>query len=153
MDFFGLKDWTCEETEGLLGEMRTQNPFEAFLNHNGGGKYDFKTHVPGDTFVVDGKFMASDAFGNYAAGYGGQHAAGTLGYLGVRAGGVYFDFFDVGRLRRINNGKFDFDADSVPDIDAGRDRAVEEQRRLLPQPDLALMMMNSPRNHVCNVNP
>jgi len=132
MDFFGPKDWTCEETEGLLGEMRTQSPFVAFLNHNGGGKYDFKTKAPGDTFLVDGKFMPSDAIGNYAAGYGRQHAAGSLGYLGVRAGGVYFDFFDVGRLSRINNGKSDFDKDSVPGINAGRDRAVEERRRLLP---------------------
>jgi RHS repeat-associated protein len=156
MDYFGLKDWTCEETEGLLAEMRTQSPFEAFLNHNGRGKYDFKSKDDKDTFVVDGRTMPADAFGNYAAGYGGQHTAGSLGYLGVRAGGVFYDFFDAGRFSRVNNAKpasFDFDADSVADINAGRDRPVEEQKRLLPQPDMALMMMHSPRNHVCNVNP
>ena len=76
MDYFGLKDWTCEETEGLLGEMRTQSPFEAFLNHTGDGKYDFKSKGPGDTFVVDRRTMPADAFGNYAAGYGGAARGG-----------------------------------------------------------------------------
>jgi hypothetical protein len=59
-----------------------------------------------------------DEFGNYLAGYSGQLLAGDAGYWAARAGGVVYD------LEPLSD--FNFDLDSVDDIDAGADAAQSE---------------------------
>ena len=70
---------------------------------------------------MNGEVRSPAEFGNYIAGYTGQYKWGERGYWGVRAVGVIFDAFD-----RTADGKvvFDWDSDSVPDIDAGRADAI-----------------------------
>jgi len=62
--------------------------------------------------------------------YAAAHADGYLGYFGaapsyaaVRVAGVYYDWDEADGNRRNNivdpNNKFDWDDDSVPDIDRG----------------------------------
>jgi hypothetical protein len=126
-DPLGLKDYSCGETEGIIDEAGKQNLWDAYRNHSGNGKYDFKANQPGDTFNVGGHQMKADEFGNYVAGYAGYKAGGEIGYAGVRAGGILYDFTDAWADRRgrgFGNSKFDWDADSVEDIRAGKDRAI-----------------------------
>lgn len=154
LDSLGLAHFNCKETENLLEQVRSEGLIEGYFNHSGGGAYDFKVNQPNDTFEVDGNIMTADQFGNYAAGYGAQHAGGGLGYAGVRAGGIYYDFMDnvVGArgsraARRASCNNFDWDADSVADIRAGADRASREQT---PPPPILPWPGNGCSN--CSVN-
>jgi len=160
-DLFGLKNWNCQETQNILDDVKTESLIEAYFNHTAwpwGGAYDFKVNQAGDTFDVNGQTMNADQFGNYVAGYGGQHAGSALGYAGVRVGGIMYDFTDNvlqargSRSDRWNSyGGFDWDADSVNDIRNGANRAREEQRPppYIPNPwDLA----NSSRNQVSHAS-
>ena len=41
-DPLGLEDYSQQETEEIITEAGTQNIWDAYKNHLGGGKYDFK---------------------------------------------------------------------------------------------------------------
>jgi hypothetical protein len=157
-DPLGLREYSCAETQGIIDQARKQasppwGVFNAFNNHRPRGKYDFKYYdaidgVLDDYYNVDGRRMRSDAFGNYLAGYSGEYAAGTIGYAGVRAGGIVIDFTDTlasrARLSNLPNNGFDWDMDSVPDINAGANRAKDEiAPRSSPWDE-----MNSSVNHI-----
>jgi len=132
-DPFGLRTYSCAETEEIIKETGEQNLLEAFLSHSGSGKYDFKIRAESDTFNVGGNLLRADEFGNYLAGYSGYKSGGMFGYYGVRAGGIYYDFVDLftkaslrATRRPYGDSRFDFDADSQEQIDAGTFRAMME---------------------------
>ncbi len=130
-DPWGLKTILCSETAKLLREAGQQNLLQAFFNHRGRGKYDLKYRQELDTFVVGTSLLTADRFGNYIAGYASYKAGGLFGYWGVRTGGIYYDFVDNlnDRARRLKtNSKFDWDEDSIDDINAGLQRAQLEEK-------------------------
>lgn len=125
VDPWGLeKHHTVCETQALLSEARrdvTSVPMPARIgimlrNHGGGRKFDFKINQPHDTFAADGRRMSAPAFGNYIAGYAGIYYY-PGGYVDVRIAGIILDYYDGAR---------NWDRDSVPDIDAGAERARNE---------------------------
>jgi len=139
IDPTGLKDYSEEETLQSLKEARADATAwngkwrlrEAF---QGGGKFDFATNQPNDTFEVDGHLYFASEFGNYLAGYAGTYN-GQTGYALMRFFGVVFDYTDSrdaenhakkygGPLRK----RFDFDRDSLPEIYSGARRARAELR-------------------------
>ncbi len=151
VDCFGLKEYSCEETQAILEGLRKDatgpwGPLKALLNHIGHGDHDYKGMNVWHRFNVNGQLMEADEFGNYAAGYSGIDSMGILGYIGVRIGGVLYDFEDsrrerdvndrarakdrgrsgIGRGSEVQENVFDWDKDSVPAIDAGAERAVKE---------------------------
>ncbi|MFZ5501396.1 MAG: hypothetical protein ACOY58_05745, partial [Candidatus Micrarchaeota archaeon] len=121
----------------IIREAGLQNLWDAFISHLGRAKYDFKANAPTDSFYVGGELLAADQFGNYLAGYAGWKAGGSLGLLGVRAGGVWYDFRDnvpegtflwtTSRPRSRGDYIFDWDQDSVEMINRGAFRAVMEE--------------------------
>lgn len=124
IDPLGLRDRTICETHALLAEAREdmaipqqdRKLFRMIMNHT--GKFDFKYESPNDTFQVEGgPRMSAPAFGNYIAGYSGIYY-GFLGYEDVRLAGIIFDYIDGAR---------NMDRDSVPDINAGAERARAEK--------------------------
>jgi len=128
----GGKHYSKEEVEAILKDIKDKNLFQSYLDHFGDGKYDFKVNEPNATFDVDGKTMNSGEFGNFLAGYAGVINGGLLGELGVRGGGVLYDFFDSIKYdlgwtapppAGMDPPKFDFDRDSWPAINAGVERA------------------------------
>jgi RHS repeat-associated protein len=129
----GLTIWSCKQTEKIIRQVGQQYLYQAFVHHMGGGIYDFKKNLPNDTFNVECKLLRADEFGNYLAGYVGYKTGGRFGYLGVRAGGLFYDFVEAifGQTRRPRgDAKFDFDADSIEMIDAGSKRAWLEEMGL-----------------------
>lgn len=134
----GLTDYDEFETALFMEAARNDATgplglLTAFVNHFPKGQYDFKHHNELDTFVVGGHLYTASEFGNFLAGYSGVYAGQAVGYLGVRAGGVAVDFSDNvaegERARRLGvevPGRFDWDVDSIPEIDAGARRAVRE---------------------------
>jgi len=158
VDLLGLKDYSEQETSDILNKARcemdnTRWPWSLSKmadEHGSGAKYDYKVNAEFDTFVVNGRKLVSDQFGNFIAGYQGDNA-GLFGYSGVRIAGWWFDYVES-KARHI---PFDWDADSVPDINAGRDllRQQQYQERCRQhaidqmQRDL-IQQMNSRRNHV-----
>jgi len=131
-DLLGLKNFSCEETEKIIAEAGIQSLWDAFFNHIGNERYDFKANQKFDTFNVGGVVMKADEFGNYLAGYVGVKAGGVGGELGVRLGGIFYDFWDDFTQRRgrdfldVRKSTFDFDSDSWDRINAGRNRALNE---------------------------
>ena len=117
LDKFGLKAYSHAETVQLLNESRGQNLLDMYKNHGYDGKYDFKITHPSDQFELDGNLLSAASFGNYIAGYAGQYNYGGFGYSSVRAAGIIFDIPD----------DFDWDADSVKDINDGRQRAKDDK--------------------------
>ncbi|MEW5993893.1 MAG: RHS repeat-associated core domain-containing protein [Candidatus Zixiibacteriota bacterium] len=133
-DPFGLKTYSCTETEKIIREAGQQSLWGAFWSHLGGHKYDYKVLQPNDTFNVGGNLLRADEFGNYLAGYSGYKSGGMFGYFGVRAGGVLYDFTDSfwadllrATRRPYDDSRFDLDADSREQIDAGASRAILEE--------------------------
>jgi len=134
-DRFGLMTWSCEETLEIIEEVGRQWLGEALLHHWPGGRYDYGTNQPTDTFMVGDRSLRADEFGNYLAGYAGFKTGWFLGYGGVIIGGVLTDFFapfqDAYKTEQgepYRDLEFDLDRDSWPMIDAGRRRAVMESQ-------------------------
>jgi RHS repeat-associated protein len=120
-DPYGLKDFSESETREFLNEAREgvsapfpQNLMNAFANHGGGGKFDFAFSPQhfADTFSVNCQRYNAGQFGNFIAGYSGAQLGGFIGYLGVRAGGIAYDFDQ-------NGFGFNWDAGSIPYIQDG----------------------------------
>ena len=123
IDPFGLRDWSCGETQGFLNQAKEEGFLEAFFNHSQYGLYGKNTGAfdfgqnpdfAGDTFDVGGETLSASQFGNYIAGYGSEYAGGSIGYSAARLMGIVYD-----------KG---LDKDSVPDIDKGADRAKKEMQ-------------------------
>jgi RHS repeat-associated protein len=111
--------YNCKQTQELIEWVREESTapgIEGWLNvnrnHRGRGQFDFSQREPGATFVIGGKAVNADYFGNFVAGYAGAEL-GVEGFWVVRAFGVLYD----------NWNGFDMDADSIPAIDAGAARA------------------------------
>ncbi|MFD0322478.1 RHS repeat-associated core domain-containing protein [Lysobacter gummosus] len=124
LDPFGLKDYSECETNEELSYARWSVVYPGSLLHaiiNHTIVLDYRLNQPGDTFYVDGRRIGAAEFGNYIAGYAGIYYNGLGGYAGVRIGGLVFDIEDFFAGR-----EFDWDEDSVPDINAGAQRAVDE---------------------------
>jgi RHS repeat-associated protein len=113
-DFMGLKTFDECETAGFFGEAQTQSTKDAFLNHKGGGKYDFSySQNRGDKWTISGRTYNSSEFGNVLAGYSGGFMFGeTAGSSIVNAAGVAANFAD-------NGASGDGDASSRPYINLG----------------------------------
>ena len=73
--------------------------------------------------MVSGITLSAAEFGNFAAGYSGQYL-GAVGYAGVRAGGVWYDFKESDWW--MGTKPFDWDEDSVPAIEFGSWYAASE---------------------------
>lgn len=153
VDFLGWTKWNVQDTQKLLDIASKEGLIDGLINHSGFSTFDFKMNQPGDTFDIAGYFgiqtLKADEFGNYIAGYGGTYAFGELGYMGVVAGGIWYDAVDSSRNRRVSDrdrGSFDWDADSRPAIDAGHVRAELERNPRDPYADA-----NSTRNCVRTV--
>jgi RHS repeat-associated protein len=126
LDPSGLYAWDACQTQQILDEIReteTGDPLLAALNHKENGAYDFGVRNLGDTFEVDGQVITASQFGNYVAGYASAYVGAPYGYSGidyaysgVRVGGILYD----------TRSGFDWDKDSVPDINAGFVRALRE---------------------------
>jgi hypothetical protein len=134
-DLFGLRDYDeCETRAVLFMVVKNLYPSKtrlgnylfdnipnvktarALAGHGGlgGSIFDFKImeEYEGEPmhFRVNGRIYGAAEFGNFSAGYAGV-MYGLGGYSGVRVGGVVWD--------AIDGDKWDWDADSVADIDAG----------------------------------
>lgn len=138
IDPFGLKDHSECETLAFVDKARggkfessLSKALKGMIRSGPWGSFDFKMRQPDDTFLVGGRQLGAANFGNYIAGYAGTWAGGVLGYGAVRGAGVAFDYGES----RISGEAFDWDADSVPDINAGTDRAYAEMtgKRALQQ--------------------
>lgn len=132
IDPFGLKDFTQCETNEILAQARSDvsgglidSTKNAYRNHTGFGKFDFKMKGSNDTFDVGSARISGAGFGNYIAGYSGYYYGGGFGYALVRAGGLWYDWRDDRRTLGDQN-VFDWDADSAPDIINGAKRAQSE---------------------------
>lgn len=112
IDPMGLKAYTACETARIMSDARNQNLWEAFINHGGSGKYDFREHQPFDTFNFGGINMNAGQFGNFLAGYSGAYNGWMLGYVGVIVGGMAYDINE-------NGWSFNPDAHDRPIINAG----------------------------------
>jgi hypothetical protein len=76
---------------------------------------DFKYTNWKDTYIVEGTRYRADEFGNFVAGWVGEHAGGGVGVLGSMIGGILFDWGDP----CSKNPRWNPDADSREDILAG----------------------------------
>lgn len=121
IDPSGLKDYLQCETEAFLAEARDQSLIDAFVNHGGGGKYDFANNSPGDTFSIGGATYNSGQFGNYLAGYSGAYLAGFAGYAGVSLFGIAYDINAKGLFGT------DWDEGSSPYIQDGAARGERDR--------------------------
>lgn len=112
------------QTADFLRQARNQaGLIEAFRNHSGSGRFDFVTQdYFDDTFTVDGFNYSAGQFGNHLAGYSGAYHGSFLGYLGARAGGVFYDVFE----ERFHT---DFDRESIPYIRDGSARGQLDRDR------------------------
>jgi len=88
-------------------------------------EFDFKiidANKPGhsgaveDYYQVDGQWLRSDQFGNFAAGYAGEAVFGAAGWLAVHLGGMWANV-------NVETPEGVLDVDSWPMINAGADRA------------------------------
>jgi RHS repeat-associated protein len=133
-DPFGLRDYSEAETRLILDDATRDSRgllgmWHMLLNHRGNGRFDFKSTQPYDTFCVNGRQLKPDQFGNYIAGYAAAQQDGATSFMApvalplVRGAGVMFDFADSVKNRLgigFDDGNvFDWDADSVPDINKG----------------------------------
>jgi RHS repeat-associated protein len=75
-----------------------------------------------DLFQVGNEWLRADQFGNFAAGYAGQHTLGTVGYLAMLVGGIWY-------ASEKGSGEHWSDSDSRPMISAGAARARLEQSK------------------------
>lgn len=121
IDPTGLKDYSRCETEAILAQARAQSLPEAFRNHGGGGKFDFKENSRADTFTTAGGRYNSGQFGNYLAGYSGAYLGGFAGYLGVRFFGIAYDLDSKGLSGA------DWDRASTPYINDGAARGQSDR--------------------------
>ncbi|MDH5548103.1 MAG: RHS domain-containing protein [Gammaproteobacteria bacterium] len=96
IDYYGLRSYTKDETLRIIKEASQQNLFEAYNNHSGSGKYDFRVTQPDDTFTVGCKQYSAGQFGNFLAGYTGWNLGGYFLYMDVVAAGVIYDIFEKG---------------------------------------------------------
>jgi RHS repeat-associated protein len=123
IDPTGLKTFNECETAGFFGEAQTQSLQQAFVNHRGGGKYDF-AYSPnrGDTWTIAGRTYNSNEFGNVLAGYSGGFMFGEDGGgLIVGAAGWAANLGD-------NGLGGDGDASSRPYIDLGTRLGARDKR-------------------------
>jgi RHS repeat-associated protein len=126
----GLRMYTRCEAENFLRQVRdnaSDRQPHWWDKHAGGDDFDFKAKdladdILDDYYEVGGKLLRSDEFGNFAAGYAGIYGYGLVGYVGVIAGGIRYDYRDA----RNGDGTFDFDMDSWPAIHSGVWRALKE---------------------------
>lgn len=87
------------------------------------GEFDFKFGGRSDDlFQVGKRWLRADEFGNFAAGYAGQHAWAEAGHFTMIVGGIWFAL-------EKGSGEHWFDGDSRPMINAGAARARLEQAR------------------------
>lgn len=125
----GLIAYTCEQTQQFLqwaseDAQGFHGLTAAIHNHHVPGYLDFKTREPDATFIVDGRVMKADEFGNFIAGYAGYRFMGNTGYGLVRAAGVTHDI--VGDSQE--HVPLNFDKDSEPALRAGRAYAEKEAK-------------------------
>ncbi len=92
------------------------------------GEFDFKyTEGGADArYQVGNQWLRADEFGNFAAGYAGQHAFNGLGHGAMVAGGIYFAMERKANGERTS-GEHWSDRESRPMINAGAARAILEQ--------------------------
>jgi RHS repeat-associated protein len=77
-------------------------------------------------YQVGNQWLRADEFGNFAAGYAGQHAFNGFGHMAMRAGGIYFAMEQKANGERTS-GEHWSDRESSPMINAGAARARREQ--------------------------
>jgi|GEM_PF-6780445 len=137
VDALGLETFSCAETLKIIREAGEQNIFQALWNHTQRGKYDYNALQPQDKFTVGRELLDADEFGNYLAGYAGYKLAGNWGYRAVRVGGALYDFKDAVWAQVLGifdpprpPSTWDWDADSVPEINAGTIRAMLEEMNI-----------------------
>jgi hypothetical protein len=99
-----------------------------FASENYPAESDFKYAERADDarYQVGNQWLRADEFGNFAAGYAGQHAFGGLGHMAMRAGGIFFAMEQKANGERTS-GEHWSDRESSPMIDAGAARARREQ--------------------------
>jgi RHS repeat-associated protein len=121
VDPFGLKAYKCEETLKIINAVRADamgplGLWHVYKSHQYQGRFDYKSWDPGSTFWVDGQEIGADRFGNFLAGYSAYIAGGaSVGYPLVRIFGQWYDLTEDYTANRPYN----FDEDSVPDINSG----------------------------------
>jgi len=122
IDPWGLKAYSACETAAFLEGARSETLLESYVNHRGGGRFDFAygPHAV-DTFEVLGTVYNAHEFGNYLAGYSGAYHYGYFGYLTVRLAGIVANIED----NKLNT---DLDRSSIPYIDVGASLGEYEKR-------------------------
>jgi RHS repeat-associated protein len=109
----------------LVTDLRN-NPRSFFPRHP--DKYDFRAEDEAahgednlqNYYQVGDRWLRSDQFGNFAAGYAGQRAWGFAGYAAMRGGGILYATLH-------GEGNEDpLDLASAPMIHAGAQRAIQE---------------------------
>jgi RHS repeat-associated protein len=121
-------NYNCRQTLEIIEWVRQEAEvpwFEGMYrgaeHHSGYGYFDFKMNEPGATFIVNGRRLGADEFGNFLAGYTGAKL-GPLGTASVRLGGIIYDYDGS----RHGDGTFDMDEDSMPMIRLGIAYARQE---------------------------
>jgi len=96
IDPYGLRHYNLEETQEIIdrGCLPGWRPWHHTSFFGRRGRYDYKNM--GDMFTVPGygRHLRGSEFGNYLAGYLGQYHWGAAGYLGMRAGGHWYAYFE-----------------------------------------------------------
>lgn len=110
---------------GIEGALR------ALRNHWAGGDLDVLASRWGETFWIGDSQVSHGEFGNFLAGVAGA-AVGRGGYDVVKFWGKVFDFTDTYGGNHPDGNVWDYDADSIPWIDASWD----EGDRMKKNPDL-----------------
>lgn len=95
--------------------------FAVFFSRKYPREFDFKLYHRNDVYEVEGQWVRADEFGNYTAGYAGMWSWGTLGLLGMRAGGIAY-------AMTPNSGEHWDDRESAPMLNAGAGRAFLDDR-------------------------
>ena len=114
----------CEVAGLLSNYVRAlgRNPF-TFADGSYPAEFDFKFNNRGDLFQVGDGWLRADEFGNFAAGYAGQHVGGEGGHGAMLAGGLFYAMSQ----RPYRSGEHWSDRESRPMINAGAARARYEQ--------------------------
>ena len=99
IDICGLNDWCEAETWDILMNLRSQAQqggmkwaWNQYMGSKEGTPLDFKYTNWKDTYIVEGTRYGADEFGNFVAGWVGEHAGGGVGVLGSMVGGFFFDW-------------------------------------------------------------
>jgi RHS repeat-associated protein len=135
----GLKDFTqCEAAKFLRslvdamqhdpGRFFPQWPleFDPKANDPGsGGPKERNVSTLQDRYNVDGQWLRSDQFGNFAAGYAGQYVFGSAGLALVHGGGIW-------AAQDPHSGEHWSDLDSWPMIEAGAWYGARDRGDYLP---------------------